>query len=625
MKYDADRFLVEQMFIKVTHVEYVDTIALPYTAQVKSNVWLMVIEGDICLSFDNKQHHASGFQLIHLAKEGYFTITSKSNTRLYIIYYSKKILYGDSLLKVLLQRSAFNQPLFVYPVVHTETVVEVVDKLYWHYQHQQKLAVQACFHQLMTHTFMEIEQQELPKNPIQQALDYIDRHLHELVTVQDVAVAIQLSEYQLWELFKKHFGQSTKQYIQERQRQLAEHYLLQPHYQIKDVMRALNFDSEVYFSRLFKKWTGYTPSEFTKKSANLLSEKSINNENRFHYNENYLARGIQLESKEHELVMKRNRMNSIKLPFLISLLALLVACGDDTTQTTNSNDGTAQTEETATRVIVDTAGREVEIPAKPEQIVMQGNAIGDLVALGIEPIGVDRRFIDSGVIEDKGKISAADIGYPTNFEQVLSLKPDLIMLGYVMDDEIEKASKIAPTVTFDGMLPLKERFPTVADLVGKKEEGEKILKDYEENVGAMWQQLYTGGVIAEGETAVVLQYYWNKTMYVMKTGGVANLLYHPAGLAMDEKVQALQPNSGPYIEIAEESMHDLLIGDHLFVLVSVDPEAKKVFEELQQKPLWNALPAVKNKKVHYVEDSWNYTDMTTSTMLLEEMPNILTK
>ncbi|WP_107950696.1 hypothetical protein [Lysinibacillus parviboronicapiens] len=109
------------------------------------------------------------------------------------------------------------------------------------------------------------------------------------------------------------------------------------------------------------------------------------------------------------------------------------------------------------------------------------------------------------------------------------------------------------------------------------------------------QKLRINGTVAEDETAVVLQYFWNKNMYVMKTGGVADLLYQPEGFAMDEKVQALQPNSGPYIHISEESMHDTLVGNYLFVLLSADKEAQKAFEELQQKPLWNALPAVKKQ------------------------------
>ncbi len=73
-------------------------------------------------------------------------------------------------------------------------------------------------------------------------------------------------------------------------------------------------------------------------------------------------------------------------------------------------------------------------------------------------------------------------------------------------------------------------------------------------------------------------------------------------------------------------LHETLIGDHLFVLLSADKEAQKAFDELKQEPpLWNSLPAVKNNKVHFIEDKWNYDDMTTSSMLLEEFPNMLSK
>ena len=77
-------------------------------------------------------------------------------------------------------------------------------------------------------------------------------------------------------------------------------------------------------------------------------------------------------------------------------------------------------------------------------------------------------------------------------------------------------------------------------------------------------------------------------MFVMKTGGVAGLLYQAKGYSMDEKVQALQPNSGPYIEITKETLHETLMGDQLFVLISADKEAQKAFEELKQEPLWNS-------------------------------------
>ncbi|OCX60487.1 hypothetical protein BFM98_20585 [Lysinibacillus sp. AR18-8] len=62
-----------------------------------------------------------------------------------------------------------------------------------------------------------------------------------------------------------------------------------------------------------------------------------------------------------------------------------------------------------------------------------------------------------------------------------------------------------------------------------------------------------------------------------------------------------------------------------FVLLYSAKEAQNAFEKLKQEPLWNSLPAVKNNKVHFIEDKWNYDDMTTSNMLLGEFSNMLTK
>lgn len=65
--------------------------------------------------------------------------------------------------------------------------------------------------------------------------------------------------------------------------------------------------------------------------------------------------------------------------------------------------------------------------------------------------------------------------------------------------------------------------------------------------------------------------------------------------------------------------------DSFFVLLYADKEAQNAFEKLKQEPLWNSLPAVKNNKVYFIEDKWNYDDMTTSNMLLKEFPNMLKK
>lgn len=136
----------------------------------------------------------------------------------------------------------------------------------------------------------------------------------------------------------------------------------------------------------------------------------------------------------------------------------------------------------STRVYKDSQGHEVDIPERPQRIVLQGNSIGDLLALGIQPVGVDRRFIEESVYLDKETTPAQDIGFPTNLELVLDLEPDLTMLGYVMDKQYEEVSKISPTVVFDQSKPLSERLPVIGEIVGKKAEAEQLLSEYNRKV-----------------------------------------------------------------------------------------------------------------------------------------------
>ncbi|WP_339166682.1 hypothetical protein MKX75_21140 [Paenibacillus sp. FSL R5-0341] len=113
-------------------------------------------------------------------------------------------------------------------------------------------------------------------------------------------------------------------------------------------------------------------------------------------------------------------------------------------------------------------------------------------------------------------------------------------------------------------------------------------------------------------------------MYLMKTGGVPELLYQPQGYQMSEKVKGIEPAAGsPFIEISPELMHEMLVGDHMFVLYPENDEAESSFKELLETPLWKKLPAVQNGKVTFIESKWNYEDMLTSDMLLDEFPKMI--
>lgn len=200
------------------------------------------------------------------------------------------------------------------------------------------------------------------------------------------------------------------------------------------------------------------------------------------------------------------------------------------------------------------------------------------------------------------------------------------MLGYVLDKQYDEISKISPIVVFDQNLPLNERLTVIGEIVGKQDEAKQLLAEYNAKAEKMWSEIRGQGYVAEGETAVVLMYYWDRTMYLMKTGGIPELLYQTQGYQMSEKVKGMEPAVGsPFIEISPELMHEMLVGDHLFVLYPENDEAESSFKELLETPLWKKLPAVQSGKVTFIESKWNYEDMLTSDMLLDEFPKMITE
>ncbi|MBD2860410.1 TroA family protein [Paenibacillus oceani] len=110
----------------------------------------------------------------------------------------------------------------------------------------------------------------------------------------------------------------------------------------------------------------------------------------------------------------------------------------------------------------------------------------------------------------------------------------------------------------------------------------------------------------------------------LKTGGLAELLYQQEGYPMSETVKGLKPaERSPYISVSPELLHEMVIGDRLFVLYLSNPDAETSFKELLESPIWKRLPAVQNGKVTFVDTKWNYNDMLTSDMLLDEFPKLL--
>lgn len=100
-----------------------------------------------------------------------------------------------------------------------------------------------------------------------QALEYIDNHYMEDVSLEDVADQIGFSKYHFSRLFKQYTDYTFCDYLTFRRIKVAEDYLASPDYSITEVAMQAGFSSISTFNRLFKQQKGCTPSEYRSKNS----------------------------------------------------------------------------------------------------------------------------------------------------------------------------------------------------------------------------------------------------------------------------------------------------------------------------------------------------------------------
>lgn len=102
---------------------------------------------------------------------------------------------------------------------------------------------------------------QLPKE-MRGMIQYIENHLDDHIALEEVAEAAGFSYYYASALFKKHMGITMSQYIQREKIGLAKKYLTMDKLSIHETSQKLQFCSQSYFSKVFKRIVGVSPKEF---------------------------------------------------------------------------------------------------------------------------------------------------------------------------------------------------------------------------------------------------------------------------------------------------------------------------------------------------------------------------
>ncbi len=100
-------------------------------------------------------------------------------------------------------------------------------------------------------------------------ISYIDENYMKEISLDKIARNMYLSPVYISKIFKEETGESPINYLIKIRLSRAKTLLEEGHHSVKDVAKSVGYADAYYFSKLFKKYYGYPPSECIKKQPHI--------------------------------------------------------------------------------------------------------------------------------------------------------------------------------------------------------------------------------------------------------------------------------------------------------------------------------------------------------------------
>lgn len=101
-----------------------------------------------------------------------------------------------------------------------------------------------------------------PTETAQAAIQYMQQHLSEEFSIEQIAEALGCSRAWLFEVFKESTGLSPNDYLQRLRISRAQAMLVESKKTITEIAMDCGFSTSQYFSSVFRKYSGITPSSY---------------------------------------------------------------------------------------------------------------------------------------------------------------------------------------------------------------------------------------------------------------------------------------------------------------------------------------------------------------------------
>ncbi len=121
-------------------------------------------------------------------------------------------------------------------------------------------------HELISIVFYSINPQKITeKNETAKRIKKsLDNSIYDNISLDKLSKKLFISKVQIIRIFKKEYGQTPYAYILNKKIEVAKKLLMNTNMLIKEISNKLCFADEHYFSNIFKKTTGLSPSDYKK-------------------------------------------------------------------------------------------------------------------------------------------------------------------------------------------------------------------------------------------------------------------------------------------------------------------------------------------------------------------------
>ncbi|MFG3281366.1 ABC transporter substrate-binding protein [Streptomyces sp. NPDC048111] len=283
---------------------------------------------------------------------------------------------------------------------------------------------------------------------------------------------------------------------------------------------------------------------------------------------------------------------------------LLTGCGSDSgsDKGDKGKDAAKDAGAPASRTVKDATGRAVQVPTAPQRIVtLTQEDLDAVLSLGIKPVGITN---GQGLAKPPAyladKVQGIDVVgnlLQPVMDKVVAAKPDLILAGDLQDEQVLKQLREITPATLVTMAPTddwKLSLRGIGNAVNKLADANKVIADHESAAKAAGEKLGAN----KGAALSIVR--WNPDgPSVMDTkqfaSGVAQEmgLKRPAGQNKDGNAHS------PSLSLEKINEID---GDWLF-LSSLTSDGEKALKDVQAKPAYSELGAVKKNHVVTVDGS----------------------